>query len=309
MRLNLKTILLIVVALCALADSAFAWGPATHIGLGESVLSQIALLPASIAALLSRHAISYLYGNIAADVVFAKRWSRVRQFCHHWSTAFRMLDNARHDRSRAFAYGYLSHLAADTVAHGKYVPRQIVMSACSHNFGHFYWELRADSAQPDTPWRRLEEVIRLDHIEHHTMMQRHITDTLLSYPLNRLLFDGMNALTVRQSFRFTIDTWGRFSRWPLPRPMLEGYQGESLDRIMSVLCEGHRSPVLREDPNGTSALMQVRVGKTEVRRMKRRGLPVERRLLEAAVALAPQTKPESGDGVDRLEWSLPSGHV
>jgi hypothetical protein len=290
MRLNSRTIFLVVVAVCAVADSALAWGPATHIGLGESVLAQIALLPASIAALLGRHAVAYLYGNIAADVVFAKRWSRVKQFCHHWSTGFRLLENARHDRSKAFAYGYLSHLAADTVAHGKYVPRQIVTSECSQNFGHFYWELRADSAQPDPTWRRLEGVIRQDHDVHHLLLQRHIRDTLLSYPVNRLLFDSMNALTVRQSFRRTIGTWGRLSRWPLPQPLLLGYQGESLDRIMSVLVEGSRSPVLREDPNGTSALMQVRIGKVDLRRRKRRGLPVERRLFEASVALAPRAQ-------------------
>lgn len=301
MRLTVRTMLLAVLACCAIADSAFAWGPATHIGLGESVLAQIALLPASIAALLGRHAVAYLYGNIAADVVFAKRWSRVKQFCHHWSTGFRLLENARHDRSKAFAYGYLSHLAADTVAHGKYVPRQIVMSECSQNFGHFYWELRADSAQPDPTWRRLEVVIRQDHDVHHLLLQRHIRDTLLSYPVNRLLFDSMNALAVRQSFRRTIGTWGRLSRWPLPQPLLLGYQGESLDRIMSVLVEGSRSPVLREDPNGTSALMQVRIGKVDLRRRKRRGLPVERRLFEASIALAPQAPLIAGTMAIALE--------
>ncbi len=282
--------MLTVFAVCALADTVFAWGPATHIGLGRSVLAQIALIPASIAAILSRHTIAYLYGNIAADVVFAKRWSRVKQFCHHWSTGFQLLKSADDDSAKAFAYGYLSHLAADTIAHGKYVPRQIVMSECSQNFGHFYWELRADSAQNQSTWNRLERVIRLNHDVHHSLLRPHIRGTLLSYPVNRLLFDSLNALAVRQTFRRTIGTWGRLSRWPLPLNILDGYQGESVDRIMSLLVDGPDSPVLREDPNGTSALMQVRVGRTDVRRMKRRGLPVQRRLLEASLGLAPQTQ-------------------
>ena len=309
MRLNFRTVLWSAFVVGALAETVFAWGPATHIGLGKSVLSQIALLPASIAAILSRHAVAYLYGNIAADVVFAKRWSRVKQFCHHWSTAFQLLDSANDDSARAFAYGYLSHLAADTVAHGKYVPRQIVMSECSQNFGHFYWELRADSTQNQATWSRLERVIRLNHDAHHSLLRPHFRGTLLSYPVNRLLFDSMNALTVRQTFRQTIGTWGRLSRWPLPPTILDGYQGESVDRIMSLLIDGPQSSVLREDPNGTSALMQVRVGRTDARRMKRRGLPVERRLLEASLGLAPRAKAESVDQVDRVAWSLPSGHV
>ena len=56
-------------------ERAFAWGPATHVGLATSVLDHLALLPTAVAAVLGRHAIAYLYGNIAADVVFAKRLS------------------------------------------------------------------------------------------------------------------------------------------------------------------------------------------------------------------------------------------
>ena len=128
-------------------DTVLAWGPGTHIALSGSILERLHLLPAAIGALLARHGIAYLYGSIAADMVFAKRLSRVKQFCHHWSTGFGLLDAARTDRDRSFAYGYLSHLAADTVAHGKFVPRQIVVSNYAVGLGHLYWELRADSMQ------------------------------------------------------------------------------------------------------------------------------------------------------------------
>ena len=95
-----------------MADQALAWGPATHIGLASTMWEYLSVLPAAVAAVLARHRIAYLYGSIAADIVFAKRLSRVKQFCHHWSTAFRMLDSAADGRAKAFAYGYLSHLAA-----------------------------------------------------------------------------------------------------------------------------------------------------------------------------------------------------
>lgn len=286
----MKTLLLAVIFFGVAADAALAWGPATHVGLGETLLSQLSLLPAGLAALLSRHAVAYLYGNIAADLVFAKRMSRIKQSCHHWSTGLRLLDEARHDRTRAFAYGYLSHLAADTVAHGKYVPRQIMMSGCSQNFGHFYWEIRAESAQPDSVWKRFTVIADLDHGAHHLLLRRHITHTFLSYPVNRLLFDGMNALTVRRSFRRSVYALGRVSRWPLSTSLLAAYHGDCVDRILSVLLEGRRSPVLRDDPNGTSALMQVRIARNEVRRMSRRGLPVRPRLIEASRSLAPSER-------------------
>lgn len=291
MHLGLKTILFGLIAFFGLTEVALAWGPATHIGLGESALAQLSVLPGAIAAILGRHSLSYLYGSIAADVVFAKRWSRVKQFCHHWSTGFRLLDTAEDERAQAFAYGYLSHLAADTVAHGKFVPHQIATSKCSQNFGHLYWELRADSAQREPTWVRLQEVLLVDHKCHHCEMRHHITDTLLSFPMNRVLFDGMNALTVRQSFRRTIDTWGRLSRWPLRPDLLHGYESESVDRILSVLAEGRRSAVLREDPNGTAALMNLSVRRAEDRRRKRRGVALDRRIREASHEFAPRRIP------------------
>jgi len=290
-KLSSIVLLSLLVTTCAI-DSAWAWGPATHVGLAESVLSQLGVLPGAIAAILAQHGLNYVFGSIAADVVFAKRWSRVKQFCHHWSTGFKLLEGARDDREKAFAYGYLSHLAADTVAHGKYVPRQVVFSNSSVNFGHLYWELRADAAEEPEAWRRLEYVLDDPHHAHHETLADHIRDTFLPYELNRLLFAQMNALTMKPSFRRTVDFCGRVSRWPLSQQLLEGYRGESVDRIHDVLTRGLRSSLMREDPNGTSALMQVRVCQREIRRMKREGVPIEHRVREVAHGWSPRSKDE-----------------
>jgi len=287
--LRARTVFLLLVVLLGCTDIALAWGPATHIELAGSILERLSIMPAAIAAILARNGIAYIYGNIAADIVFAKRWSRVKQSCHHWSTGFGLLENAEDDRAAAFAYGYLSHLAADTVAHGKFVPRQIAVCDSTVNFGHFYWELRADAMQSESTWALLEQIIAGDHSDHHAVMERRITDTFLPYEFNRRLFDRMNAMTVRHSFRRTVHLWGRLSRWDLPVGLMAGYRSECLDRIQSILANGPRSSLLREDPNGTSALMQLSVRRRQVRRMKRIGIPIERTMVEAAVGLAPQS--------------------
>jgi len=288
MRLSILTVVLGVLGVLCLADDAWAWGPAMHIGLAASVMERLYVLPAAVGALLARRSIAYLYGNIAADIVFAKRWSRIKQFCHHWSTGFALLDSARDESGKAFALGYLSHLAADTVAHGKYVPRQIALSESTVGVGHFYWELRADAAQADRHWRLLERVVHCDHEHHHRLLETHIQDTFLPFELNRLLFDRMHALAARQAFRRTMSVWSQFSRTYLPPELMSGYREECLERIHSILTEGRHSPVTREDPNGTSALMEVRVRRRELRRLRRRGMPIELRLLEASRGLAPR---------------------
>ncbi|MGD2110545.1 MAG: zinc dependent phospholipase C family protein [Phycisphaerae bacterium] len=279
-----------IAAFCLLGvtQQAMAWGPATHIGLAARVLDHLFLLPTAVAVVLARHSWAYLYGNIAADIVFAKRLSRVKQFCHHWSTAFRLFDGARDDEARAFTYGYLSHLAADTIAHGKFIPRQLVTSGASLRFGHLYWELRADACEPIASWKTLESVLDRDHSRHHDRIEHHFSGTFLPYDLNRFLFHRVNRMVVRRDLRRKMNTWGRRSRGELPEDLLHEYRAECFDRIVSVLTDGTRSPLVREDPNGTSALTQVKVRRREARRLKRRGVPVTRRLQEASLGLAPK---------------------
>ncbi len=269
------------------ADSALAWGPATHISLGTSLLDQLSLLPSAVAVLLSRHTRSYLFGNIAADVVFAKRLSRVKQFCHHWSTGFGLLDRAVSDNDRAFAYGYLSHLAADTVAHGKYVPRQILLSGNRINSGHLYWELRADATVSKEVWAKLDDVIDDDHHAHHGAMSLHLTDTFLSYKLNRILFKRINNFSSRPMFRYGMNVLSDFSRWELSPKLITGYHGECIDRMVSVLTEGKGSAMLKEDPNGTSALMSLHVHRRHEKHLRRRGIVTARFRQEACAGLSP----------------------
>ncbi len=280
-------ITLAVLTVLSCADDALAWGPAMHVGLADSVWSQLGLLPAGVAAVLARHRIPFLYGSIAADVVVAKRLSRVKQFCHHWSTAFRVLDSADDERSKAFAYGYLSHLAADTVAHSKFVPRQIVVTDGPVNAGHLYWELRADAACPAAAHSLVKQVLYAEHADHHALLSRHLTGTFLPYDLNRKLFHRMNVLAVNPTVRRGISAWGRRSRWPLSSELLGGYQTECVDRILAVLTDGHRSALTKEDPNGTSALMRLSVRRKETRRLKRRGGGCLLHKTEAVSGLAP----------------------
>ncbi len=266
----------------------FAWGPATHVQLANDVLRNLGLLPAAMAALLGRHGLDYIYGCVAADVVFAKRLSRVKQFCHHWSTGFGLLERADDDRVRAFAYGYLSHLAADTVAHGKFVPRQITLTRSTVNFGHVYWEARADRMIPHAASAQLRDFRRCDFDIHHRELSGLLMETFLPYDLNREVFTRINALVARQGWRRGMEIVDRCSRWALHPDILQAYHGECIDRTLSLLAEEHHSPVLAEDPNGSAALACSRINRRQLRRLKRRGLPWQQRAHELAAGWAPQ---------------------
>ncbi len=287
MKKHITIPILTCLSILAYAETAYAWGPVTHIGLGEFALGQLAALPAGIAAILNRHRIAYLFGNIAADIVFAKKLSRVKQFCHHWSTGFGLLESAANDRDKAFAYGYLAHLAADTVAHNKFVPYQILKSRSSINFGHLYWELRADAlANPDLP-SRLREVLAHNHDSHHRNLRSRIKGTFLPYNMNRALFHRLSKMGLSDNVHRTIGMWERHPRWILPQTVLKGYVGEASDRIISLLTQGSRSAITKEDPNGTSTLMQITVGKRNLRRLQRQGVRTHQHINETSATLLP----------------------
>ncbi len=254
------------------ADAAFAWGPATHIDLASQLLSEASLVGAGIMALLAKHARHFLYGNIAADVVFGKRLSKVKHSCHKWSMARGLLEAARTDQQRAFAYGYLAHLAADVVAHNKYVPRQLLLTRTTMNFGHVFWELRAETRARPASWRRLQSTLLCSFPEHEQLLEDHLADTLFSFETNLRIFNRMNLLSSAQRWRGLVDQWARISRWELPAEDVLAYHAEALALMRLAISEVENPDLTALDPSGAATLSQIRRDRKLLRRLSWQGL-------------------------------------
>lgn len=265
----------------------FAWGPATHVQIASDLLANLWLLPAGLAGLIAGYRRHFLYGAVATDTVLAKKFSRVKQVCHRWTTGFGLLEEARTDSAKAFAYGYLAHLAADTVAHNKYLPRQMAVSRSTVTFGHPYWEIRADALVEKPHWMELRKVLRGTYAEPEKMMRDRLSETLLSYRTNRVLFKRVNLLTSLRGWRKSVDFWSHLSRFALDPDVLNAYRAESLDRISDLLTHGHASSIVYEDPNGNAALAQAKAQRRQLRQMKWAGMPHAHIIREAAAGLAP----------------------
>ena len=74
----MKRVLLVAVIVLLLVvlvpNDAWAWSPGTHVFLGQSVLANLSLLPGAVAELLRGYPVDFLYGSIAADTSFAKKY-------------------------------------------------------------------------------------------------------------------------------------------------------------------------------------------------------------------------------------------
>ncbi|HXQ30166.1 MAG TPA: zinc dependent phospholipase C family protein [Gemmatimonadales bacterium] len=233
---------------------AHAWTPGTHIFLGESVLANLVQLPAAVADLLRAFPYDFLYGNIAADTSLAKKYAPVGRHCHAWHVGQEIFDLATSDPLRSFGLGYLSHLAADSVAHNYFVPRQLVLTSSTTALGHSYWESRFETHLGDAYAITAKEVILQDHTASDTHLDGILSPTLFSVRTSRRLFRGMVHLTETQSWQWAFQALREASRWDLPDADVERHMALAFEYVMETLGEDD-SAARRLDPAGTQALL------------------------------------------------------
>jgi hypothetical protein len=252
-------------ALLVLPDSAHAWTPGTHIYLGESVLANLSLLPASVSELLRAFPFDFLYGNIAADASLAKRYAPVGRHCHYWHVGREIHEGAPSDALRAFGLGYLSHLAADVVAHNHYVPRQLLVTSTTSGVGHSYWETRIETHLGDAYARLAKDVILLDHRHADAHLDRIIAPTIFSVRTNRRIFRGMVHLTEMPSWQRSMQVARDYSRWPLSDLDVERHLARSFENIMELLHDD-AGPACEVDPSGETPLKSAKLIRRELLR-------------------------------------------
>lgn len=236
-----------------------AWGPATHVALGEVLLNSLYLLPPAIRLILQNHPIEFLYGSVAADISFGKKYVPEGRHSHYWHVGEEILDQAPDDALRAAAYGYLSHLAADTLAHNTYVPRKLFLTRTGKPHGHTYWEHRMDLQVGEeylTKARRL--VMNYDHNAADELFDAVLSHTLFSFRTNRRIFRGMIKAQDNDRWKQVFDRVLRNSRYDLPDSRVQAYMGYSFDFIVEYLRIGHASRPRKLDPVGA---LNLRIAK------------------------------------------------
>jgi hypothetical protein len=246
---------ILLVLLCP--STLHAWTPGTHIYLGEAVLTNLGALPAAVGDLLRAFPFDFLYGNIAADTSIAKKYAPVGRHCHAWHVGQEIYDTARSDALRAFGLGYLSHLAADAIAHNYFVPRLLFLTSSTSGFGHSYWESRFELPLGDRYARTAKEVILLDHGPADAHLDGILAPTIFSVKTNRRLFRGLVHLTESQGWQRAFQVAEQHSRWDLPLEDVERHLSRSFDYVMEQLAERESEP-RRLDPSGELPLRQAK---------------------------------------------------
>ena len=233
------------------AEPLWAWGPGTHVALGEALLGSLYFLPPAIRVLLERFPVHFLYGSIAADISFAKKYAPVGRHCHHWHVGEEILHTADNDPLRAVGYGYLAHLAADTVAHNIFVPRQLLLTQTTRGLGHTYWEHRMDVHVGEEFLSKSRTIaLEHDHTAADTLFDEVLSRTLFSFQTNRRIFRGMIRFQGNERWQKVFDRVLKNSRFDVADGLVERYLQLSFDAIVDYLVNRERSAPASEDPIG-----------------------------------------------------------
>jgi hypothetical protein len=273
--LQLGSLLLGVTAftlLFLLAPSdAYAWGPGTHLQVGSQVLENLAILSPALQELLRRFPYDFLYGCIGADITVGKKY-RIKQVfhCHNWSMGFRLLDAAETPHESAFAYGYLCHLAADTISHNYFVPCQEVASYSANSLRHAYWEVRFDDFIDPRMWPLARVVHDEAHGRNDGLLQRVLADTLFSFRTNKRIFTGLISLQQVRHWRKMVTLLAARSSFPFTHEDFDRYYRLTQNAVFAFMIDGQASRTVDADPIGRRNLHAAALIRKTLRTLTRR---------------------------------------
>ncbi len=248
--------LLIIISFLLLPTLAFAWGPLTHIYLGNELYSLGSLIPAGILEIIRRYRKDFIYGNIMADIIVGKKYLPDHKNSHSWDFAFDLLNAAGTKQQKSFVYGYMSHLAADTIAHTIY-------TADKKNIGHTLFELKADSIIDKKYWLQAIEIESKIQVRNDMFLENFLESFFFSFKTNKRILKGMVYLSVFNRERIG-DFIDRNLVTSLPmRETIEKLHHDSLDRITDLLQKWEKSEVVKINPG--AAICRRRFLKNELK--------------------------------------------
>ncbi|HEV8114131.1 MAG TPA: zinc dependent phospholipase C family protein [Planctomycetota bacterium] len=231
------------------------WGPGHHLEFAERVWRRRReMLPRDVAQLISEERDAYEYGNLAADIINFKAYGGAYSHCHRWAIVDEMRQLASSPREESFILGYLSHLAADTIAHNHFVPYHLARYARTKGLGHLYWEMSADRMIPDSRWdvvTRLKAMPELTELDE--LVNRTVPNKALSMRTNKLIFNHVLLVSERERWRRGVARIHPIGDVGLSKGFLALFQDAAVDRVRFALHPRGLRDIRSVDPNGKEA--------------------------------------------------------
>lgn len=299
MVLVYAVIALVIVLL--MPSEAFAWGPGMHVEVALNAMEKSAIIAPFIAELIMRFPEAFIYGAASPDIIVGKKYAGYLHHCHNWRMGHLILDEAKTDRQRAAAYGYLMHLATDIVAHNYYIPVKIVRSWKTRLLSHTYWEMRFDLGIRDDAWEKLKEISELDIEEFDDLLERVLRKTLFSFSTNKRIFNTILMLQKMRGLRTSLKLYAARSRFDIGEENRQHYMDLAMEAALDFLKDPKNAPCLQVDPAGLARLAYAKNLRRNMRGMMKRALMTEKQ----AEKMVELVKERLALGLYRPDMQLP----
>jgi hypothetical protein len=237
-----------------------------HIAQGAFILEHLPLLLTPVRDLLQTYPVDFLYGCISADIFIGKGSRRRDDHCHNWSIGEKMLSLAQTPFEQAFTYGYLSHLAADTVAHNFYIPNQLYMTSTTRKFGHLYWEYRSDSFTEKKYWKLARDVINSHDPRSDIFIRETVPSRILSFRTKKRIYSTTIRVYDLEKWHQTVNLISQNSRWEVTKEYITFLKKLSFYLTIDFLTNSETALCLEYDPVGSE---NIRAAKKRRRLVKK----------------------------------------
>lgn len=230
-------------AILLVPSIADAWGPLTHVYLGNQILDiGVSLIPAGIYGILKKYKNDFLYGNLSADIILGRRFQGAEKNSHNWDIAWGLLGSSRTDRQKAFAYGYLMHLCADTVVHN--------LEKSRLPFSHSLLEIKSDSIIDKKYRGVLKRLDKRMQRKNDILLEKRLESLFFSFKTNKRIFRSFLVLSRLPNYTPVSNFIDNRFPYEINLGNIYGFQQRSLFRMFELLNNGRDSEVLKEQPMG-----------------------------------------------------------
>ncbi len=264
----MSVVIFVAAAILLIPSDAYAWGAGVHIAQASFILDHLGMIRPEIAMMLAANPYDYLYGAISADIFIGKGYKRRPDHCHNWNVGFAVLEKATSDAQRAYAHGYLTHLAADIIAHNYLIPNLLYASPSTRGVGHVYWEFRADRYVAEATWKVAAEAVSRRHHENDSLIKTIISRGIFGFETKKLLFKRAVTMSDVSKWETTVHEAFINGVKRINRAQVATLNNYALNLILDLMLKGESSICLHYDPVGTDNTVEAKEAR---RRHKRNG--------------------------------------
>jgi hypothetical protein len=250
---------------------ALAWGPVTHIDQSWALVAWLAALAPAIHRRIARNIYDFLHGSLAPDMILAKNMAAYSAHSHSWPVAQKLYLEAKAlgEPMEIFMLGYLTHLAADVVAHNHFVPGQLIKWHGAKGAGHLYWEARYDQKiKKENPrisgiWRDLS---KRSFPDHNRFLTKRLSPTLFPNRVSSQIYRQILSIQRRRPWNKAVDRIDATSKLGFSHNDALKWRKAAMMLVLQVAVDPSNHSLIDMDPTGRSALASAMAHRRMLRR-------------------------------------------